>query len=351
VVEGQRASKSWQGAGLHGEPARYSHVPARESERENVKDHQPDVLFPHNGQQTPEPCDSLSLRLHSALHGHWENYRKGFKHCRRKLSADAVHSLRVETRRLLSLLDLLQPLVDATLTQNARRRFKKVFRVFAQLRDTQVQLRAVKKDVRRPAEWREFQRTLRRRETKLICRIERRIKKAKLGKLKDSLEAVPKALRRSLNDERSGKARHELVIGAVDRAFAMTRQRQRLIDPLNPATIHQTRIAFKKFRYMVEALREILPGLVPDRSKEMQAYQTSMGRVQDAEVLLASVQTFHAKRKTDRAIVAAQHAELLQHRSRRIAQFLTVNENLLTFWSPRDKAVLASARQTRPSHA
>jgi CHAD domain len=106
-------------------PVRSSHVPARGFERENVRDHQPDVLFPYNRPQTPEPRDSPVLRLHLALRGHWKNYRKAFKHCRRKLSADAVHSLRVETRRLLSLLDLLQPLVDTSLTQHARRRFKK----------------------------------------------------------------------------------------------------------------------------------------------------------------------------------------------------------------------------------
>lgn len=311
-----------------------------------LEDH-PETLLQRNGHAAPGPHDVPGAQLNSALRRHWKKYRKAFKQCRRKLSPGAVHSLRVETRRLWSLLDLLQPLAGTSLTQKARRRFKKVFHAFAQLRDTQVLLQAIKKDVRDPAEWRAFSGMLCRRRTKLIRRAEKCLKKAKLNELKDSLEAVREALPRDSSGKSASKRNYKRIIGIVDRAFGTARKHQRAIDPEDPTSIHLMRIAFKKFRYVFEAVQEILPDLTPGHPKAMQSYQTLMGRVQDADVLLTTVQKFHSKRKTDSTTALAQRNELLQLRSRRIAEFLSVQDDLLGFWPPGEKHGPTTAIPTR----
>ena len=56
-------------------------------------------------------------------------------------------------------------------------------------------------------------------------------------------------------------------------------------------------MAFKKFRYMVEALAEHLPGATQGRLAAMHHYQTMMGDIQDAEVLLAALDKFLRKQE------------------------------------------------------
>jgi CHAD domain-containing protein len=264
---------------------------------------------------------------------------QGFQQCGANFPG-AVHSLR-STRRLWSP-DLLQPLVGRAHAEGAEA-FQKVFHAFAQLRDTQVLLQAIKKDVRDPAEWRAFSGMLCRRKTKLIRRAEKCLKKAKLNELKDSLEAVREALPRDSSGKSASKRNYKRIIGIVDRAFGTARKRQRAIDPEDPTSIHLMRIAFKKFRYVFEAVQEILPELTPGHTKAMQSYQTLMGRVQDADVLLTTVQKFHSKRKTDSTTALAQRNELLQLRSRRIAEFVQQDAWLLH----REKYGLATAILTR----
>jgi CHAD domain-containing protein len=52
------------------------------------------------------------------------------------------------------------------------------------------------------------------------------------------------------------------------------------IDRDNPATIHKLRLAFKKFRYTIEALEPII-NVTKHDLKVLHAFQTVMGKIQD----------------------------------------------------------------------
>ena len=82
------------------------------------------------------------------------------------------------------------------------------------------------------------------------------------------------------------------LLSAIDEAFAVVNQRYALIDPQEPATIHRLRIAFKKFRYMVEVVYPILQGLPADHLKKLHDYQAAMGDIQDMEVALQKLADF-----------------------------------------------------------
>src|SRR5262245_25185274 len=87
-----------------------------------------------------DAAKGLPRRLEATLWSHWRKFRRTFKRCRREFSVRDVHRLRIESRRLLSLLDLVEPITRAKPTEKARRRFKKSLRTSSALRDTQVQL-------------------------------------------------------------------------------------------------------------------------------------------------------------------------------------------------------------------
>ena len=53
----------------------------------------------------------LAPRLDRTFKSAWRSYRRAFKRCQKKLSRATVHQLRVETRRLLALVDLFDPLL------------------------------------------------------------------------------------------------------------------------------------------------------------------------------------------------------------------------------------------------
>lgn len=314
-----------------------------------MNDRLADDLLVDDGRAAPRPLDPLRSRLSAALRRHWKDYRRAFKQCRRKLSEGSVHKLRVEGRRLMSLLHLVDPLVSPGLTEKVHRRFKKILNALAPLRDTQVQLAGARNDERCSAEWRAFRKMLRRREAKLNRRINKRLVSTRLKTLKTSLREVQDAVGvRSARFERQDR---ELVVDAVERAFAAARRRDQAIDRTDLTTIHRARIAFKKFRYMVEALQEVFPGLTTAGPKKMQAYQTIMGRIQDAEVLRDNWRKLYRKKNFSRATFEAQQAELLLRRARRVADFLAVKDTLRTFWPAGAGRLESVVRRARSSHS
>src|ERR1019366_952545 len=78
--------------------------------------------------------------LGDSLNTQWRRYRKRLKRCQERFSEDAVHDVRVETRRLLSTLELLGAFIPERDVKKVRRTLKRHLDTFDQLRDTQVQL-------------------------------------------------------------------------------------------------------------------------------------------------------------------------------------------------------------------
>ena len=67
---------------------------------------------------------SLAASLAIRLKAERRRYRKRLERCQRKFSESAVHELRVETRRLLALLDLMCALHNPGSLRKARKLFK-----------------------------------------------------------------------------------------------------------------------------------------------------------------------------------------------------------------------------------
>jgi CHAD domain-containing protein len=269
--------------------------------------------------------------LARSLKKQWKRYRKELKRCQDEFSEKAIHAFRVETRRLLSTLELLGGFLPARRVEKARRLLKRHRDVFDDLRDTQVQLAAVGRMLRLFPAARPFQASLLEREERLVKRTRKDVKHVRTRRLGKLITGCRGQVERQLAKAGPEKAL-AVLLRSVDRAFRRTRQLRTRIHARDPWTIHRTRVAFKKFRYMVEALAERLPAVKRERLAAMHDYQTMMGEIQDAEVLLRTLDKFLRQQEIKPEAARRFRAELLRRCQWLIRVYLGAADQLLEFW-------------------
>lgn len=284
-----------------------------------------------------EPPDVLK-HLAVSLSTGWKRYRKRLKRCQASFSEEAVHDSRVETRRLLSAIELLGAFMPERDLKKARRALKHHLDTFDQLRDTQVQLDYIGRMEKTFPAARAFHDWLQKRETKFTRETRKAVKRIKTKRTGRRIAAFQKEIRRR-HKQTTCAAAFDTVQQAMNRAFARVAQLCRRVQAADTATIHRTRIAFKRFRYMVEALSPLLPAVTDEHRRAMHGYQSMMGDIQDVEVLLAALGKF-VRRKEMRLQSARQlREELLRRRQWLIRVYLNAAGRLRQFWPPPGLAV------------
>jgi CHAD domain-containing protein len=159
------------------------------------------------------------------------------------------------------------------------------------------------------------------------------LKKGKFAGLQAGLRAVSGHLQALCEHPVSQKAVETAVSGAAGVAFVRATERFLMIDRNDPATIHQFRLSFKKFRYTLEALRPLLPSITEGHLKAMNEYQQKMGDIQDLEVLRSMIDAYAVNRgmKKDPGIIVAQN-ELIHRRAVLVDRFMVVAGDFYRFW-------------------
>jgi CHAD domain-containing protein len=264
--------------------------------------------------------DSLIMR--------WDTYQAELETCRREFSEEAVHDFRVATRRLLSSLELLRAVMSDLKIRKIRRILKNQLDNLDGLRDVQVLFADISKTVDETPWLGPFQEYLQRREKKLMRTARKQIKSLKIESLSKGMEKLKQTM--------DAFQQADLDIDpffAVDEAYAIVNQRYALIDPGQPATIHPLRIAFKKFRYMIEVVYPILPNPVPGYLKKLQDYQTAMGNIQDMEVALRELAGF-GKRAPASYDPEPARAYYKERRAIAVSSYLENKSEIITFWRP-----------------
>lgn len=226
--------------------------------------------------------------LGSSLEGRWEKFCCRLEECRSTCTGESVRKLRVALRKLLTQLDAALQLVDCRSGRNAKARLKRELKGVGRLRDVQMQrsrLESLKlhgEAVNELAGW------LKKRERKLMQRIARSMADLKLPKLKSQLSKTAAKVSRVL--EKSTEGPEAMLRRLLVRSFKQAKRRYQALDRRDLDTIHDLRIAFKKYRYLKEAFS-------PDKAKRVgvspfKLYQDKMGEVQDWEVLLKTVHKY-----------------------------------------------------------
>lgn len=234
--------------------------------------------------------------LINSLEQRWRKYLKELRRCKRVFSEEAVHDVRVATRRLISTLMIIEIVYPDRNVRKIERRLKRLFDSMSPLRDTQVQLLTLQEKVIEYPELETLQTVLKVRERNLMNSISRRISKIDTLSMGRSLRGLKEGLRRHFSRPMMGEIGWNAVLGsALGRFNAAVWAKERIL-PSRPATIHRARIAFKKFRYTLEAIAPMLPAADKRILKAMDEYQTRMGNIQDARVLANLVIRFAQQR-------------------------------------------------------
>jgi CHAD domain-containing protein len=169
---------------------------------------------------------------------------------------------------------------------------------------------------------------LQRKEKKLLRAARKEIKSLKTANLSKRIQKLNKTIETLQPTDLDAS-----LLSSVDEAYAVVNQRYALIDPNQPATIHRVRIAFKKFRYMIEAIYPILQNVPVDYLKRMHDYQATMGDIQDMEVALQELAEFDETAPVDydpepvRAHYRERHALAL-------SRYIQDKDKLFAFWRP-----------------
>jgi CHAD domain-containing protein len=286
---------------------------------------------------------SIGLCLAKALDSRWQTYREQLEQCQEAFSEEAVHELRVATRRLLAQLTLLDYIVPSAALEKARRMLKRRLAALGDLRDTQVQRSFADQKATSFPELVLLCIWLERRERRLVKSAAAKVERFKTRKLERWLSIVNASLTAKAGGPRAQNRLASVVLRSTARAFAEAVERRRAIDLANLRTIHQTRVAFKRFRYMVESLSPALTGLNKRQLRTLAYYQRKMGIIQDLEVMQACVASYTAEHKKSADLLRPFCRYLRQRRARALRSFLKSADRLSEFWPP---AGLATQRDT-----
>jgi CHAD domain-containing protein len=271
--------------------------------------------------------------LANSLKKQWKRYRKELKCCQKKFSEESIHDSRVHARRLLSTIQLLSAIIPKASVGKIHELVKLHLDTFDDLRDTQVQMATVTKMRRSFPAAREFCDYLVKRENRFRKRTRKDIKHVKTRRLEDLIDSCRKCVE-SAEQKWPPERASAALLGSVDQAFARVRLLRSHVDRRDTRTIHCTRVAFKRFRYMVETMAPYLGHCDENFLKKLHHYQSMMGDIQDAQVLLRTFDKF--LRKCDATSQAAFRfrEELLRRRQWLIQVYLEGADQLLRFWPP-----------------
>lgn len=270
------------------------------------------------------------LHLAESLCAQWRRYRKQLKRCQRQFSEAAVHKSRVETRRLLATVELLCAFFPERDLKKARRALKNHLDSFDKLRDTQVQLVYVEHLLHKNPAAKKFCVWLGNREDRFVRESRKAVKKIKTQRLGKRISAFQRELvqlQKHMKPERA----FSMTQGAIRLAFARVAQLCRHVNAADTETIHRTRIAFKRFRYMVDALSPLLPAVTDQHRQAMRGYQSMMGDIQDVEVLLATLDKF-IKHGDNDSHTERLRTEFTRRREQLIRVYLNAAGKLQQFW-------------------
>jgi CHAD domain-containing protein len=256
----------------------------------------------------------------------WKTYHVELENCRAQFSEAAVHDLRVSARRLLASLEMTRILDPHPRLQKVRRALKNLIDEFDELRDAQVMLANIADHIQAVPALAPLQKNLLRQEKSLLRAARKEIRNFDLQGLRKRIDKVRLRLESRLAQP---ETKTELV-QAVDLAYATASQRYAQIDAAQPATIHRLRLAFKKFRYMMEIIHPILSGFPAEKLTAMHDYQSMMGEIQDAESFLHLLDLFREKKTSYDPQPARRFYERLH--AERLAVYLENMGELITFW-------------------
>jgi CHAD domain-containing protein len=233
----------------------------------------------------------------------------------------------VATRRLLAVMDFVRQLDPQPPMQKIRRVLKDQVDSLDDLRDTQVMLVEVSESLADFPQLKPFEKHLLAREKKLLRKTRKDVEAFQPSDLKKRVEKIRLELEENSVDE----AWTAHLLTALDQAYARAIEAFGQIEAARPASIHRFRVKFKKFRYMIEVMVPALKNYPETCLEKMHDYQSRMGDVQDATVLLDALNEYAEETESTDDLTAVREA-FEKRRAELINKFMEGKEEIHAFW-------------------
>ncbi len=259
----------------------------------------------------------------------WTDFHLQLNICRKDATLETVHYLRVVTRRLLILLDLIRVLEPNPQLIQVRNLLRNLHTSFDQLRDTQMVIASIIDVIDVLPEVEPFIRNLLKREKRLLKKITESVSKLKPGYLIKKFSVIQQSIKKLL--EESGTVVIQLL-EPTDEVFTEVLQRVSHLDPTQTATIHELRIPFRKFRYQMEVEYLLLPDYPVEYLGLMHDFQDLMGKVQNLEVLLSQLLAFKEKQKNKKLDNVIEYFKM--RHAAAVSAFFEHDIDVSIFWRP-----------------
>lgn len=204
---------------------------------------------------------------------------------------DAIHDIRVASRRLQQALDLLYPKPRPRVITRLRKRLRRARRSLSLLRNCDVLLALVAKSVKRSRHngraraWKATEELLSQQRVRELRKAHKRLAKIRLDRFYLALRAT---LEEHAQTATGDEALHQEFPTRVEADLQQTWQGfQDAVDAAikDPTVAHAARIAAKKFRYLVEVLDACGVSGAHEVLRWLRRIQTSLGDWHDRVVL------------------------------------------------------------------
>lgn len=251
----------------------------------------------------PDGHNSRGLKstLDSALSDRWQKFEWQTERARSNPTEKAVHDFRVAMRRLIALLDMIDNFLPKSAALDIKKQLKSRLNSLSALRDTQVQILEVQKLAAEFGVLSPFLGELITRESIQSKRARKEIHRINVEPMKRQIDILSSKIDEILVDPSMEEISMSILRGLLAQIFVrMFFLRKEVASNSNDLVekcekIHRLRLLFKRFRYTVEILKPILPGVSDRLLKRMREFQLKMGTIRDTEVLLASISTEEKK--------------------------------------------------------
>lgn len=243
--------------------------------------------------------------LLSSFDERWMNFSMRLAAAKNLTSMENVHHFRVATRRLLVLLDLLNNLLPQSKYEKLRKYLRGLRSNFNALHDTQMIIDSLNIAHEKGLETEPFLKLMQKIEKRLHKDAIRVISGLKPGHLYSNSIQIRTELVQILADPNFLDFE---VLPKLDASYSDIKEKSSLINPSEVATIHNLRISYRKFRYMIEILIPILHDYPTEYLAKIRTYQDLMGEIQNGEIILTHLNQISKKvSETKRAPVLAYY--------------------------------------------
>jgi len=267
--------------------------------------------------------------LFEAFEKRWDDFQVRFKLYRHEPSEESVHDLRVASRRFLSIIELIRGVAPHPRLQRMRKYYKDQLNSYDELHDTQVMIVEIEEVLEDFPDAEPFLTYLEKREKRLMRAAEKKADLVQLGNLRKRVNVIVKDIESLAAKD---PQLNEHLLRVVDDAYLLVKDRAEILDPSQVATIHRLRIAFKKFRYLIEIVFPIVPEFPKETFERMHDLQSVMGEIHDVEVLLSSLEDYGENQTGFES--AALRAYFQQVHAQDIELFYQNVACVTSFWRP-----------------